>query len=641
LWVHGANKARFEADYKSIAKKFKIPGFEDPETDKLILVSDWLSDEVNGTWLLVLDNVDDSQLWLEPTQGPFSTGSMRPSVPLNKFIPRGSHGFVLFTTRDIQLGKQLVKKKPLEVLPLGTSEACLLLRSKIAEDDEISQFDATVIVQTLDYLPLAITQAAAYLDQTNLTVAEYLQMLRTGKADTFDLLKEGIHDPSRDYEIQNSVFQTWKLSFQQISKQTPRAAEILSLMATLDRHAIPAALLRQAGEPELGFIGAIQKLKAFHLISEEIKISVFSIHSLVQLSVQKWLDHRKELSRWQKAALLTVSDHCPSWYKDLGAWRTIIPHIGMVLQNEFEDKACLVTRARLLTRFGRYNCRQENFEIADVQSSEAISIREKFLGPNHVRTLGALAGLGTVYWRQGKATEAEVVFLRILRYEDELGPKKTQNIVNKLGAVYYDQGRFEDAMALYQRALTRYRNSTDPLDLQTLTTLNNVANIYWRQGRLGDAETLVREVLMRKEKILGNEHPATFEPLMNLGHIYRAQGKFSEMEDMFRQALERSEKSLGLEDKNTLAAAYELYTFYTQQGRAVDSALLQKVEHLKTMPGPPVCLFCDLCQKNISASVPYYSCATCHNGDFDVCQNCVDKGLACLDRSHVLIKGRL
>lgn len=186
-----------------------------------------------------------------------------------------------------------------------------------------------------------------------MTVSAYLQLLRAGKADTFDLLKENVHDPSRDHEIQNSVFQTWKLSFHLLLKQNPRAAEILSLMVILDRHAISADLLRQVKEPELDFTRATQKLKAFSLISEETKSSVFSVHRLVQLSVQKWLNSRDELPKWQRAALLTVSEHCPSrsciWHEPLGAWRSITPHMEAVLRYEFVDRVCLLTRARLLS----------------------------------------------------------------------------------------------------------------------------------------------------------------------------------------------------------------------------------------------------------------------------------------------------
>jgi tetratricopeptide (TPR) repeat protein len=195
-------------------------------------------------------------------------------------------------------------------------------------------------------------------------------------------------------------------------------------------------------------------------------------------------------------------------------------------------------------------------------------------------------------------------------------------------------------MAVYQRALTTNQNMTDPPELPTLTTLNNLANVYQRQDRLQDAETLLKEVVIRKELLYGDKSTSIFEQLMNLGHIYRVQGRFSEMEDMFRRALERAEATLGSEDQNTLAAAYELHSFYTQQGRSIDEPLRQKVELLKGMPGPPVPLYCDRCQKRISASITYYSCNTCNNNDFDICQHCVDKGLTCLDRTHKLVKGR-
>lgn len=73
-----------------------------------------------GPWLLVLDNVDDSELWVGPTQEPLFAEGVRPPVPLFKFVPRGSHGYVLITTRDNHLGKQLTnaKMKPIKVLPL-------------------------------------------------------------------------------------------------------------------------------------------------------------------------------------------------------------------------------------------------------------------------------------------------------------------------------------------------------------------------------------------------------------------------------------------------------------------------------------------------------------------------------------------
>lgn len=198
FWVHGVSKARFIAAYQAIARTLRIPGFDDSKLDTLRLVCDWLSDGDNGSWLMVLVNADDADVWTSSSIVELSQqNTSQQSAPLINYIPRGSYGLVLITTRDSQLGKILAKdkKKPIEVLPFGPEQAENLLRRKLSEDDDISQEDANEMTKVLDYLPLAITQAAAYLDQNNMTITKYLQLLRAGKADTLDLLKKGIHDP--------------------------------------------------------------------------------------------------------------------------------------------------------------------------------------------------------------------------------------------------------------------------------------------------------------------------------------------------------------------------------------------------------------------------------------------------------------
>lgn len=196
---------------------------------------------------------------------------------------------MLITTRDSQLGKGFTnfKQRPIGIFLFGQREAEILLRSKILDQDRISLEDANDITKALDYLPLAITQAAAYLNQIDLPIAKYLQLFSAGKVETLDLLKQGLPDPGRDHEIQNAILQTWIIPFDRTSRQDSRAAGLLSVMAMLDQQAIAEKLLRTEKEPEMDFIAAIQKLKAFSLIVEEKEAKVFSMHSLVQLSVQK------------------------------------------------------------------------------------------------------------------------------------------------------------------------------------------------------------------------------------------------------------------------------------------------------------------------------------------------------------------
>ena len=61
FWIHASNSARFEEGYKDIARKLALPGSDDPAIDTVQLVSRFLSDDLNGPWLLVLDNLDDME----------------------------------------------------------------------------------------------------------------------------------------------------------------------------------------------------------------------------------------------------------------------------------------------------------------------------------------------------------------------------------------------------------------------------------------------------------------------------------------------------------------------------------------------------------------------------------------------------
>lgn len=129
-----------------------MPNFDDPKTDTLQLVCDWLSDDSSGSWLMVLDNADDAEIWMGPSiQGSQKT-NLEQLAPLVNFHPRGSHGSLLITTRDNQLGKGFAnfKQRPIDVLLIGQREAEILLRSEILDEDRISQQDANDITNALD-----------------------------------------------------------------------------------------------------------------------------------------------------------------------------------------------------------------------------------------------------------------------------------------------------------------------------------------------------------------------------------------------------------------------------------------------------------------------------------------------------------
>lgn len=269
FWIYASTVSRMHQAYKDIARRLGLPDCNNPSVDTFQLVLEWLSNDAYGSWLLVLDNADDMEVFFGNNAHPSSAASEQTS-PLVKYLPRSSNGLMLITTRDKRMGERLAEReKAIVVLPMARPESEALLRSKVAEERSCDKNKAGELVEVLEYLPLAITQAAAYISENDIPIREYLDAFHANDSEIQDLLNEDLPDHRRDFDSQSSVIRTWKVSFDQIRKQKPRAAEILSLMAMLDRQGSPKMLLRRDGESEAAFTTAIGALKAFSLVTTE------------------------------------------------------------------------------------------------------------------------------------------------------------------------------------------------------------------------------------------------------------------------------------------------------------------------------------------------------------------------------------
>jgi hypothetical protein len=148
-------------------------------------------------------------------------------------MPRSAHGSTLITTRNRCVGERFAKRdKPIPVAPLEVADATSMLRSRLPNHVDWVAAEVAELLESLQCLPLAILRRRHCTStKEGVTQARYLELLRPGNADSKVLLEQNYYDSRRRPDIQNSVFQTWKISFDQIHRQTPRAAEILSLMS--------------------------------------------------------------------------------------------------------------------------------------------------------------------------------------------------------------------------------------------------------------------------------------------------------------------------------------------------------------------------------------------------------------------------
>lgn len=286
FWVHAGTFDGFEQAYRDIAKDMSMPGTEDPHNSTLIIVRDWLSKPENGSWLLILDNADDLGLFSE-----LNTSATELDHPLiSDILPRSINGFMITTTRDKRIGQRLTDgEEEIMVTPLASRNAEQLLRSKVPRLETVHDEDIQVLVEIIGKIPLAITQAAAFIQENSMMVKQYIEELKASDSDLQDYLDENLPDPRRYPDSENSITRTLNMLLDQIAKHFPRAADLLSLMVQLDQHAIPKAVLKHKSDRSIEFNKAIGILQAYLLIKAEKSRSSFEVHWLIQLLTQRWL----------------------------------------------------------------------------------------------------------------------------------------------------------------------------------------------------------------------------------------------------------------------------------------------------------------------------------------------------------------
>ena len=135
-----------------------------------------------------MDNADDLEIFLRK---PISNANdSECTSPLKDYLPQNPNGSILLTTRDERLGQRLADRHASMIVDrMSPQEAQDLLRNRQLELPKQSDLDDTRnLLEALEYLPLAISQAAAFISENRITLSEYLEILRASDSDLQDLL---------------------------------------------------------------------------------------------------------------------------------------------------------------------------------------------------------------------------------------------------------------------------------------------------------------------------------------------------------------------------------------------------------------------------------------------------------------------
>jgi tetratricopeptide (TPR) repeat protein len=195
----------------------------------------------------------------------------------------------------------------------------------------------------------------------------------------------------------------------------------------------------------------------------------------------------------------------------------------------------------------------------------------------------SLERLGLLYYKQGRYLEAEPLLQKVLILRQRLFGADHSDVatsLNNLAELYRSQGRYSEAEPLYLRSLEIIKQQLNTDHLDTATSLNNLAILYCFQDRFSEAETFFTQSLEIRERQLGEDHPIVAANLNNLAELYRSQGRYSEAEPLYLRSLEIMKQQLGADHPTVAASLNNLALLYYAQGRysEAETLFLQSLE---------------------------------------------------------------
>lgn len=542
-WVRGEQPATLVGDYAELAAALSLKE-ADQANQELVAsaVRRWLED--HDRWLLILDNAE----------GPQSTTGLRAALArLIDLVPRVINGQVLITSRDASWHQHATLVE-LDVFTPEEAAAFLLARSA-----SLDQTAAAQIAMLLGWLPLALEQAAAYVRDTRMGLAAYLERLRQFPTMT---LRKG---RPRDRDPTVTVASTWQVSLEKV-ESTPGAVDIVEVCALLGPESIPRELLRTRIDPPITKLGvladepfglddAIAALHRFGLV--KATEHSLTVHRLLQQVVRDHFDPATASSRTAMAVRLLANAFPNNGYEDPHVWpacEELLSHAlaaaGHAEQHQVEPAAT----SDLLDRAECYLHGRARYAEARVLAERALTLAEIAFGAEHAVVGNRLRDLAIILLDQGDLDAARTLLERAVEIcETRLGPHHvdTACCLNVLAGVLRAQGDLETARRLLQRALDTLGTRLGDNHPHTIQCLNSLASVLLGQGDLVTARSLHQQALTNSEVYLGPDSLHTAWSLNYLASVCREEGDLTTARAFYQRALRIFEGCLGRDHPHT------------------------------------------------------------------------------------------
>ena len=532
-WVGAEDPAGTAAGLDDLAAALGIGRREREEDTRAAL---WVELDRSPGWVLVFDNAD------EP-------GRLEP------YLPAAEHGDVIITSRD-QAWRRLARPIPVPSLEREESIAYVVERS--GDPDTAA---AGELGELLGDLPLALQQACAYVEQTGMSVPDYVRLFRAHRADL-------LRDPG-------TVATTWGLAFDRLRRRSSLAAGVLETMSFLAADAVEVEMLWPLADgDELDVQDAIGELLRLSLVDR--KGAILRMHRLVQDVVRARMPtgiahdrldaavrlclaaeadggaavHLVQLAMHSEAlgrvppGLVDALDRVAQRFKE----RALYPAAEQVLTAALrlvDIAATDLQRGALLCRLGEVLDAAGRLTEALAVHRRAVELLDAQFAPDELVLAHAYNRLGHVLNCADDTPGAIAAHERALKtlraaHRDDL----TAPVLIDLGYTLWADGLLDRAA----EALTAGRDLLPPGVRDWAHATAGLGMVAQDRGRVDEAVDLQRLAIAEFTQICGADHPDTAQAMDKLGYALRLQGRPDEAIQEHQRAVALLERVLGHDD---------------------------------------------------------------------------------------------
>ncbi|MER7841922.1 tetratricopeptide repeat protein [Streptomyces sp. NPDC096040] len=526
-------------------------------------------------WLVVLDDVAD------------------PADLAGWWPPPTPYGRTLVTTRRRDAALTGNGRRLVEVGLFSRAEAVAYLTGVLASHGRVEPADQlAALADDLGCLPLALSQAAAYLADAHLACADYRDLLADRATTLADAAPDALPD---DQGI--TVAAAWSLSIDRADALRPAglARPMLHLASFLDANGIPETVL--TSEPARAYLTAhrnpaadghtppdsspvpdrdaaraLRALHQLHLIDHTPGTPHQSvrIHHLVQRAARDTLTpHQHE--RTARTAATALLAAWPSIERDTALAQALRANTAALstcaddVLHRPHAHAVLYRAGRSLGETGQVTAARSHFQ-------HLTDTARHHLGPDHPDTFAARHELAEWRGEAGDAAGAAAAFADLLDDRVRVQGADHPDILitrHELARWRGEAGDAAGAAAAFADLLddrVRVQGADHP---STFITRYNLAQSRGRAGDAAGAAAALADLLDDRVRVLGADHPRTLTTRRELAYWRREAGDAAGAAAALADLLDDHVRVLGADHPYTLAARHELAYW---RGEAGDTA---------------------------------------------------------------------